>query len=98
MDSITKLITVTSVGIKTLEPNQTNLYPNPAKKSVNLDVSGPATIGLVFANGSSVWQTPIQVNQQGTYVFDMSKYSCAMYYFIVQYPNGKTDVMQVVKE
>jgi hypothetical protein len=53
---------------------------------------------LVFANGSSVWQSPVQVSQQGTYVFDMSHYACAMYYFIVQYTNGKTDVMQVVKE
>jgi len=98
VDSITKLITVTSVGIKMIESTQTAVYPNPAKNSVNLDVSGPATIGLVYANGSSVWNSPMQINQQGTYVFDMSKYSCAMYYFIVQYTNGKTDVMQVVKE
>jgi hypothetical protein len=98
VDSITKLISVTSVGIKTIKSNETNLYPNPATNSVNIDISGAATIGLVYANGSSVWSNPIQVSQQGTYVFDMSKYSCAMYYFIVRYTNGKTDVMQVVKE
>jgi hypothetical protein len=98
IDSITKQITIWGTGIKAVSPNQTNLYPNPATSSINLDVSGPAMIGLVYANGSSVWSNPIQVNQQGTYVFDMSKYSCAMYYFIVQYTNGKTDVMQVVKE
>jgi len=40
----------------------------------------------------------VQVNQNGTYVFDMSKYAAGLYYFIVQYANGKTDVMQVVKE
>jgi hypothetical protein len=38
------------------------------------------------------------VSQQGTYVFDMSRYACAVYYFIVQYPNGKTDVLQAAKE
>ena len=98
IDSITKQITVRSVGIVPIEPDKTNLYPNLVKNTVNLEVTGPAMIGLVYANGSSVWNSPVQVNQQGTYVFDMSKFSCAMYYFIVQYSNGKTDVMQVVKE
>ncbi len=98
VDSMTKLISVTSVGIKVVKSNGTNLYPNPATSSVNIDISGAATIGLVYANGSSVWSNPIQVSQQGTYVFDMSKYASALYYFIVRYSNGKTDVMQVVKE
>ena len=98
VDSITKQVTVRSVGVKTIEPDKTNLYPNPTSNTVYIDVSGPAMIGLVYANGSSVWKSPVQVNQQGTYMFDMSKYSSAMYYFIVQYTNGKTDVMQVVKE
>jgi hypothetical protein len=97
VDSVTKLISVTT-GIKPIDLGKTNLYPNPVTNTVNLEVSAPATIGLVYANGASVWNTPIQVNQQGSYVFDMSKYACAMYYFIVQYTNGKTDVMQVVKE
>jgi hypothetical protein len=97
VDSVTRLISVTT-GIKPIDLNKTKLYPNPATNTVNLEVSAPATIGLVYANGASVWNTPIQVNQQGSYVFDMSKYACAMYYFIVQYTNGKTDVMQVVKE
>jgi hypothetical protein len=97
VDSVTKLISVTT-GIKPIDINKTKLYPNPATNTVNLEVSAPATIGLVYANGASLWNTPIQVNQQGSYVFDMSKYACAMYYFIVQYTNGKTDVMQVVKE
>ena len=98
LDSITKQITVRSVGILPIESDKTNLYPNPVKNTVNLEVTGPAMIGLVYANGASVWQSPVQINQQGTYVFDMSKYSSALYYFIVQYTNGKTDVMQVVKE
>ena len=87
-----------STGIKTIEPTATNLYPNPVINSINLDVSGPATIGLVYTNGASVWQSPIQVNQQGTYVFDLSRFAPALYYFIVRYPNGKTEVLPVTKE
>ena len=98
IDSITKQITVRIDGIITIEPDKTNLYPNPVTNAVNLEVSGPATIGLILANGASVWTGPVQVSQQGTYVFDMSRYASALYYFIVQYPNGKTDVMQVVKK
>ena len=98
IDSITKQVTVRIDGIITIEPDKTNLYPNPVTNAVNLEVSGPATVGLILANGASVWTGPIQVNQQGTYVFDMSKYASALYYFIVQYPNGKTDIMQVVKK
>ena len=98
IDSITKQITVRNVGIAVVDPDKTNLYPNPVKNTVNLEVSGAARIGLVLANGASVWDGPMQVNQQGTYVFDMSKYSSALYYFIVEYTNGKVDVMQVVKE
>jgi PKD repeat protein len=98
IDSITKQITVRNVGIAVVDPDKTNLYPNPVKNIVNLEVSGAAKIGLIFANGASVWEGPIQVNQQGTYVFDMSKYSSALYYFIVEYTNGKVDVLQVVKE
>jgi hypothetical protein len=98
IDSITKQITVRNVGIAVVDPDKTNLYPNPAKNEINLEVSSAAKIGLVFANGASVWPSPVQVSQQGTYVFDMSKYSSALYYFIVEYMNGKVDVLQVVKE
>ena len=98
VDSISKQITVRNVGIAVVDPNETNLYPNPTKKWINLEVSAPARIGLVFANGASVWDSPMQVIQQGTYVFDMSRYSSGLYYFVVEYTSGKTDVLKVVKE
>ena len=98
IDSITKQITVYPLGITAIEPNKTNAYPNPVKTSINLEISAPALIGLVYANGATVWENPVQVNQQGTYVFDMSRYTSALYYFIVEYPTGKIDVMPVVKE
>lgn len=97
IDSITKLINITT-GIVSVEPDRTKLYPNPVKNSVNLEVSGAAMIGLVYANGASLWDNPIQIKQAGTYVFDMSKYTSALYYFIVEYPNGKTEALKVVKE
>jgi PKD repeat protein len=97
-DSTSKQVVVTGLGIAIIDADKTNLYPNPTNSNINLSVSGPATIGLIYANGASVWQSPIQVSQQGTYVFDMGKYACAVYYFIVQYPNGKTDVLQAAKE
>jgi PKD repeat protein len=98
VDSITKQITVRNVGITAIEPDKTSLYPNPVSNSVNIDVSGAATIGLISANGTMLWNEPKQINQVGTYVFDVSKYSSGVYYFIVQYSNGKTEVLQVVKE
>jgi PKD repeat protein len=98
IDSITKQVTVYPLGITAIEPNKTNAYPNPVRSSVNLEVSGSALIGLVYANGATVWEQPVQVNQLGTYVFDMSRYASALYYFIVQYTNGKTDLIKVVKE
>jgi PKD repeat protein len=97
LDSITKQINITT-GIVSIDTDKTNLYPNPVKNTVNLEVSGAAMIGLVYANGATVWDRPLQVNQSGTYVFDMSKYASAMYYFIVQYTSGKTDLLKVVKE
>jgi PKD repeat protein len=98
VDSITRQITVTSVGITTVEPLKTMIYPNPAKSTINVQVSGAAMIGLVFANGSSVWDNPVQVINEGVYVFDMSKYASALYYFIVEYTNGKTEVMPIIKD
>jgi chitodextrinase len=98
IDSITKQITVRNVGISVVDPDKTNLYPNPVKNTVNIEVSGAAKVGLIFANGASIWDSPVQVNQAGTYVFDMSKYASALYYFIVQYTNNKIDIMRVVKE
>jgi PKD repeat protein len=97
-DSTSKQVVVTGLGIAIIDADKTNLYPNPTNSNINLSVSGPATIGLIYANGASVWSSPIQVSQQGTYVFDMNRYACAVYYFIVQYPNGKTDVLQAAKE
>jgi hypothetical protein len=98
IDSITKQVTVSSVGIKVVEPDKTNLYPNPVKSTANLQVSDAATIGFISANGTMLWDSPRQVSQSGTYVFDMNKYSSGLYYFIVEYTNGKVDVLQVVKE
>jgi PKD repeat protein len=97
VDSITRQVNVTT-GIASIVIDKTNLYPNPVRSSVNLEVSGSALIGLVYANGATVWEQPVQVNQPGTYVFDMSRYASALYYFIVQYTNGKTDLIKVVKE
>ena len=98
VDSITKQVTVWSTGIKVIKLNATSIYPNPVTNTVNLTVSGPATVGLILANGAMIWKSLIQVNDQGTYAFDMGKYSCIIYYFIIQYTNGKTDVIKVVKE
>jgi PKD repeat protein len=83
IDSITKQVTVTSVGISVINPGQTRLYPNPAQNSVNLDVSGAATIGLVAANGTLLWDSPKQITQSGTYVFDISRYAAGLYYMVV---------------
>jgi PKD repeat protein len=97
-DSLTKQVIVTNVGIQTISTDKTQVYPNPASNEVNVEVSGAAKIGLVTANGTSLWDQPVQVNQAGTYVFDMGKYSGGLYYYIVEYSNGKVDVLSVVKK
>jgi hypothetical protein len=97
-DSITIQVTFTIAGIKAVGRQTTVLYPNPASSRVFIDISGPAKIGFVAANGAALWAQPMQVAQAGTYVFDMSKYSSALYYFIVEYSNGKVDVMKALKD
>jgi PKD repeat protein len=99
-DSMTRqiIVTDTTVGIIVIDLNKTKLYPSPTAGLINLDVSGPATLGFISANGTMLWESPKQVNQAGTYVFDLSNYAAGIYYMVVQYPNGKTDVMPVIKE
>jgi hypothetical protein len=94
---VTKQVTVTN-GIKTIESGGTRAFPNPAQSSVYVEVTGAAKIGMVAANGTSMWDAPKEVNQSGTYVFDMSKYTAGLYYFLVEYSNGKTEVLPVTKQ
>ena len=97
IDSITKQVNVTT-GISEPVPLETRLYPNPTQTRIFVETSGAARMGMVSANGTSMWEQPVQVNQSGTYVFDMGRFAAALYYFIVEYQNGKVDVIPVVKE
>jgi hypothetical protein len=98
VDSITKQITVRTVGIDVIEPNKTQVYPNPVTDIINLDVSGAAKIGLLSANGTMLWDAPKQFNQAGTYVFDINRYAAGLYYIVVEYPSGNVEVLSVTKE
>ena len=97
VDSISRLVNVTT-GIAEPDIQSTRVYPNPASKRIFVETSAAARMGLVAANGTSMWEQPKQVNQGGTYVFDMSSYAAGLYYFIVEYSDGKIEVLPLVKE
>lgn len=97
-DTAVRQITVNTVGILELNKNQTQIYPNPTGSMINVEVSAPAEIGLISANGSMLWTAPKTLSQAGTYVFDLGEYATGIYYCVVQYNTGITEVLQVAKK
>lgn len=97
-DTATRQVTVNTVGIIELKADQTHIYPNPTGGGINVAVSAAAEIGLVNASGSMMWTAPKTLSQAGTYVFDLSEYANGIYYCVVAYSSGKTEVIAVSKK
>ncbi|MBS1624671.1 MAG: hypothetical protein JST83_11665 [Bacteroidetes bacterium] len=95
--STAQAITVTTAGIGEVARYRTFLYPNPTGDKINVQVAAPATLGLLSASGTMLWSAPHELSQAGTYVFDLSSYAAGIYYCVVAYTAGQTEVLSVSK-
>ncbi len=96
-DSAIAQVTISTVGINDVAAYRAILYPNPTGDKINVKIAAPATLGLLSASGTMLWNAPQELSEAGTYVFDLSGYASGIYYCVVAYNAGGTEVVVLNK-